>query len=54
MNYKVKHMEPELTDEGYWFNAVQQLGEQMVLITQTVRSHNFPCVHPLDEKKSRL
>ncbi len=35
MNYKVKPMEPELTDKGYWFNAVQQLGEQMVSISQS-------------------
>jgi hypothetical protein len=54
MNYKVKPMEPGLTDEGYWFNAVQPLGEQMVLVTRTAQSHNFPCVHPLGERKSRL
>ena len=37
MNYKVKPMEPELTDEGYWFNAVQPLGEQMVSISRSGR-----------------
>ena len=34
MNYKVKPMEPGLTDEGYWFNAVQLLGEQQVSINR--------------------
>jgi len=37
MNYKVKPMEPWLTNEGYWFNAVQPLGEQMVSVNQSGR-----------------